>query len=178
MFRVGDRVSFRDNSRIYFGFVEGSEIMNNGYNTADKTYYHVRLDDGMLVCALEDLLVLIDHTNSEPSSIPEAIKEVIFNGDRTIIIWYNGAKTIVKCADDEMYDKYTGFCVAIVKMIFGSTANAQKFLASVEHDQNQNFIRKEEETELEKLVKRVNPENLIEALNEYKKTHQIGEKDE
>lgn len=149
MFRVGDRVSFQDNNRSYFGFIEGSEIMNDGYNTANKTYYYIRLDDGMLVYVLESLLVLIANTNSEPSTVPEAIKKVIFNGDRTIIIWYNDTKTIVKCADDEMYDKYTGFCAAIVKMIFGSTANAQKFLASVEHDQNQNFIREEEETELE-----------------------------
>lgn len=73
------------------------------------------------------------------------IKKVIFNGDRTIIIWADGHKTMVKCADDENFDYYTGFCAAIVKELFGSTAKAQKFMESVMIDQDDLYGANEED---------------------------------
>lgn len=72
----------------------------------------------------------------EMQTIDESIKKVIFNGDRTIILWKNGTKTVVKCADDEEFDYYSGFCAALAKKIFGSTAKAQRFMESKMVDQN------------------------------------------
>lgn len=94
-------------------------------------YYTVLLDNGISVVVSEKGL----YADNRRSYI-DSIKKVIFNGNRTIIIWRNGTKTIVKCSDDEQFDKYAGFSAAIVKALFGSTSAAQKFLKSVEEDQD------------------------------------------
>ena len=76
------------------------------------------------------------YRRTEMKTINDSIEKVIFNGDRTIILWNDGTKTMVKCADDEEFDYYSGFCAAVTKKIFGSTANAQRFMESKMVDQN------------------------------------------
>ena len=46
-----------------------------------------------------------------------SIKKVIFNGPATIIFWENGDKTVVKCHEDDTYDKRLGFMYACTKRI-------------------------------------------------------------
>ena len=48
------------------------------------------------------------------------IKKVIFNEPATIILWTDGSKTIVKCAEDEVFDAEKGFAMAVCKKLFGS----------------------------------------------------------
>lgn len=48
------------------------------------------------------------------------IQKVIFNRPATIILWTDGSKTIVKCAEDEVYDAEKGFAIAVCKKVFGS----------------------------------------------------------
>lgn len=45
------------------------------------------------------------------------IKKVIFNGPATIIFWADGSKTVVKCHEDDAYDKRIGFMYACTKRI-------------------------------------------------------------
>ncbi|MBR6641155.1 MAG: hypothetical protein IKL08_03060 [Clostridia bacterium] len=56
----------------------------------------------------------------KPSSLYRfAISKVIFNRPATIILWTDGSKTIVKCAEDEIYDAEKGFAMAVCKKLFG-----------------------------------------------------------
>ena len=56
------------------------------------------------------------------NAIPE-IKELIFNDPATIIFWEDGTKTIVKTQNGEPFDKEKGFCMAVVKKLFGNEGN-------------------------------------------------------
>lgn len=156
-FDVGDRVGCLNKMyrNVYSGFVEA--VRNEPL--LQEYHYRVRTDDNTLLFVPEKHLYnSIDFKSvSEPTisqevktnkvepehrekevqaKIKDAIKKVIFSGNRTIIIWDDGTKTIVKCSDDEEFDKYAGFSAAIVKALFGSTFAAQNFLKSVEEDHN------------------------------------------
>lgn len=50
---------------------------------------------------------------------PTDIKNVIFNGPATIVIWRDGSKTVVKCAEGDGYSKFSGLAIAICKHIYG-----------------------------------------------------------
>lgn len=60
--------------------------------------------------------------------LDESIKRVIFSGNKTIILWSDGAKTIATCGDEDHFDHYAGFCAAITKYVFGSTSKAKKIM--------------------------------------------------
>lgn len=60
--------------------------------------------------------------HSNKNSIPE-IKELVFNDPATIIFWEDGTKTIVKTQNGEAFDKEKGFCMAVVKKLFGNKGN-------------------------------------------------------
>ena len=56
------------------------------------------------------------------------IKQIIYSGPKTIVIWKDGSKTIVSCGEGDQYDEYAGFCAAITKKIFSSTSKAKKIM--------------------------------------------------
>lgn len=60
--------------------------------------------------------------------VDDAIKKIIFSGPKTIILWKDGTKTIVTCGEDDTYDPYVGFCVAVTKKMFGSTSKVKRIL--------------------------------------------------
>lgn len=51
------------------------------------------------------------------------IKKVIFNDPATIIIWVDGAKTVVKCGEGDVYDPEKGMAMAIAKRFLGDKGN-------------------------------------------------------
>lgn len=67
--------------------------------------------------------------------LPE-IDRLIYSGNKTIIIWKDGDKTIVSCGEGEQFDQYTGFCTAVVKKVFGSTTAAKKVMNTLKKDCN------------------------------------------
>ena len=54
------------------------------------------------------------------------IKDVIFNNPATIIKWKDGTKTVVKCADGDVYNKETGFALCIIKKMYGNDNSYQR----------------------------------------------------
>lgn len=48
------------------------------------------------------------------------IKKVIFNDPATIVIWADGSKTVVKCAEGDGYSKFSGLAIAICKRMYGT----------------------------------------------------------
>jgi len=75
---------------------------------------------------------------SEPKSysVP-AIREVIFNGTATIVIWADGEKTISRVGEGEAFDRYTGFMACVCKRLFGGTATAKKLMNAKDGDYQQ-----------------------------------------
>lgn len=68
----------------------------------------------------------------EPKAVPiEVPEKVFFNGTHTTLVWPDGEKTVVGTAPGEQFDEYTGFCAAMVKKLFGSSREAQKFMDKV-----------------------------------------------
>lgn len=51
------------------------------------------------------------------------IKKVIFNNPATIIIWYDGSKTVVKCGEGDVYDPEKGMAMALAKRFLGDKGN-------------------------------------------------------
>ena len=47
------------------------------------------------------------------------IKKVIFNDPATIVLWADGTKTIVKCSEDDVFDREKGLAMAISKRYLG-----------------------------------------------------------
>lgn len=56
---------------------------------------------------------------------PDVIR-VIFNPPATIVFWTDGTKTVVKCAEGEKFDPYTGFCYAFTERYFGPLSRIRK----------------------------------------------------
>jgi hypothetical protein len=48
------------------------------------------------------------------------IKDVIFNDPATIILWFDGSKTVVKCQKGETFDPEKGLAMAISKKVLGN----------------------------------------------------------
>ena len=52
------------------------------------------------------------------------VEKVIFNNPATIIFWSDGTKTVVKCGENDTYDKEKGFFIACAKKLFGNDYKA------------------------------------------------------
>lgn len=57
------------------------------------------------------------------SMVPD---HIIFNPPATIVFWKDGTKTVVKCAEGEKFDPYTGFCYAFTERFLGSISHIKK----------------------------------------------------
>lgn len=58
-------------------------------------------------------------------------KKIHFSGNRTIVIWEDNTKTIVKCAEGQVFDEYSGFVAALAKKAFGSTTQVKKIIDEI-----------------------------------------------
>lgn len=62
-----------------------------------------------------------DLFNILQGSLPE-ISRAYFNAPYTIVVWADGTKTVVKCSDEDFYDRYTGFAMCALKKVLGEKA--------------------------------------------------------
>lgn len=76
--------------------------------------------------------------------IPGMIDRVIFNDPATIILWKDGSKTVVKRSDDDIWDPEKGFCMAIIKKLYGHTSFIKRFM---EPDEEMSILTVEEACE-------------------------------
>lgn len=67
------------------------------------------------------------------------IKKVHFSGDKTIVMWADGTKTMVSCGENEEFDPEKGLTMAIAKKAFGNQGNyynqIRKWLPEPEEDE-------------------------------------------
>lgn len=62
------------------------------------------------------------------------VDRIIFNPPATIVFWEDGTKTVVKCMEDQPYEKYAGFAMACMKKMFGSTSRAKAIMQECDTD--------------------------------------------
>ena len=60
--------------------------------------------------------------------IPGMIARVIFNDPATIIIWKDRSKTVVKRSEYDTWDPEKGFCMAVIKKLYGHTSFIKRFM--------------------------------------------------
>lgn len=72
--------------------------------------------------------------------IPERI---IYSGNRTIVFWTDGDKTIVKCAEGQEFDEYSGFIAALAKKLYGSTSKVKRIISKAKDNIEKKSIKKE-----------------------------------
>jgi len=58
------------------------------------------------------------------------IKQVVFNKEKgyTTVLWVDGSSTVVHCGESDHFERYFGFCAAIIKKLFGSTTAAKNLM--------------------------------------------------
>jgi len=54
------------------------------------------------------------------------VDRIIHSGNKTIVLWEDGTKTIVGCSEGETYDEFDGFTSALAKKIYGSTCAVKR----------------------------------------------------
>lgn len=75
------------------------------------------MDVSSMYPTIPKLRVAITH---HPDRIIPEIKDVIFNGPATIVLWKDGTKTVVKAQEGEFIDYEKGMAMAIAKRILGN----------------------------------------------------------
>ena len=58
-------------------------------------------------------------------------RKIHYSGDYTIVIWEDGTKTVVKCAEGQAYSKYAGFASAFAKKAFGNNSQINKLIRDI-----------------------------------------------
>lgn len=58
-------------------------------------------------------------------------ERILKSGNRTIVFWADGTKTIVKRCADEPDSEYTAYTAALAKKIYGSNSQIRKMLKDV-----------------------------------------------
>ena len=102
--------------------------------TGTLNNYHVTLKDEDFLDAIRycynDILSVEKYKASIELrvDIPGMIDRVIFNDPATIILWKDGSKTVVKRSDDDIWDPEKGFCMAVIKKLYGRTSFIKRFM--------------------------------------------------
>ena len=107
---------------------------NNKTVTGTLNNYNVALKDEDFLDAMRycynDILSVEKYKASIELrvDIPGMIDRVIFNDPATIILWKDGSKTVVKRSEDDIWDPEKGFCMAIIKKLYGRTSFIKRFM--------------------------------------------------
>lgn len=65
---------------------------------------------------------------------PYRPKKVIFNDPATVVIWDDGEKTVVKCGENDVYDREKGLALCYMKRILGSSRALNDALKAAHKD--------------------------------------------
>lgn len=87
-----------------------------------------------------DWVTRLTSAEEKPMIPKSSIKNVIFNDPATIVFWYDGIKTVVKCQEGDTFDPEKGLAMAICKKILGSNDSQSNF-----NDIFKKWLPKEEE---------------------------------
>lgn len=120
--------------------LENNQIMITDNIDYSKMYVKKEDKDMSKLC-ISELLGRFSTTCDKPHDL---IKNVVFSGPCTIVMWSDGDKTIVRC-DNEYFDKEKGLAMAIVKKFFGTNESKSNY-----NDIFKKWIQEEKEEESDK----------------------------
>lgn len=90
-------------------------IVNNDYSSIEERFGIKTVTDGTGIDWWERTSTKFGYFAQNKF----AIKKVIFNDPATIVFWADGTKTVVKCADFDIFDPEKGLAMAICKRVYG-----------------------------------------------------------
>lgn len=78
-----------------------------------------------------------------PHYVPYAykVKRIIYNDPATIVFWNDGTKTVVKRGENEKFNKYTAFCAALAKKMYGNNSRVNKIVNEGEDQTSKNHTK-------------------------------------
>lgn len=104
----------------YIRLVKKPKAIN--YSYFSYKYALGRNQDDTVLCVPEAAYGSI---TNQPWKISD-IDNVIFNDPATIVFWKDGSKTVVKCSEDDTFDKEKGLAMAIIKKMSGNDNSYHK----------------------------------------------------
>lgn len=91
--------------------------------------------DDMIVFGVSPLQYYVDISNPRlsKSSVFNCSKptRVVYNG-KTTIVWFGNEKIVVKCGEFDVFDEANGVAHAMMKKMFGSRNQFNKFIRDIE----------------------------------------------
>ena len=70
-------------------------------------------------------------------------KKIIYRGDKTIVLWEDGTRTMVKCTKDDTFCEDHGFAMALAKKIFGSRGAYMDYVEKASYQKDEKFVKKD-----------------------------------
>ena len=99
-------------------------------STGGRGYGKSFMDDLMKHTNHEDFLDSMRYSvgflHSKEDNMNYNIKDVIFSGPCTIVLWKDGTKTIVRC-ENEFFDREKGLAMAICKKVLGTNNSGSNY---------------------------------------------------
>ena len=109
-------------------------------NTALNTKEYLGIDQKEYISS--ELKTALNSVYGLAAMTSSLIKRVIFSDRKTIILWNDGSKTIVSCAEGEQLDPYMGFCAAFTKGFFGSKHQVEKMVKNADYQPSKKTKKK------------------------------------
>lgn len=118
--------------------------INRDYTSYFKSMDGVRTGiDEMALNMKKYLDIAFDRSADIPQfRTSNLIKRVVFSDRKTIILWNDGSKTMVSCAEGEQLDPYMGFCAAFTKGFFGSKHQVEKMVKNADYQPSKKTKKK------------------------------------
>lgn len=69
------------------------------------------------------------------------VKRIIYNDPATIVFWSDNTKTVVKRGPTETFNKYTAFCAALAKKMYGNNSRVNKIVNGGEDQTSKNYTK-------------------------------------
>lgn len=129
--------------------INGQYLLNRDYSSYFKSMGGARTGIDEMAINMKKYLDIVqkEYLSSNLADCPtlmvsSLIKRVVFSDRKTIILWTDGSKTMVSCAEGEQLDPYMGFCAAFTKGFFGSKHQVEKIVKNAEYQPSKKTKKK------------------------------------
>lgn len=107
--------------------IDPSEIHSLISPSGEQTGIHI-CDLEVASCSPDTLVEFTMHGYMGEQSQLNSVKKILQSGNRTIVFWSDGTKTIVKRADDEEDNPYVAFTAALAIKTYGNNSQVKSII--------------------------------------------------
>ena len=95
-----------------------------------RSFDHIMLGKPILPLSNKTMMDLevASIRESERTPVVPRPTRILLSGNRTIVFWYDGTKTIVKQSPTEQYSVYAAFTAALAIKLYGSNSKLKKMI--------------------------------------------------